>query len=89
MSCCCSICSGGGRKSGPLVPLGLGTAGCAAALVLQAASHTAGRLTVSVLDVGQGLSVAALPAGAPPGGRGGTGADNPGDTAADYFQSWA
>ena len=55
---------------------------------VQAASHTAGRLTVSVLDVGQGLSVALLS-----GGRaalvdcGGTGADNPGDTAADYFQS--
>ena len=56
--------------------------------MFQAASHTAGRLTVSVLDVGQGLSVALLS-----GGRaalvdcGGTGADNPGDTAADYFQS--
>ena len=41
-----------------------------------------------MLDVGQGLSVALLS-----GGRaalvdcGGTGADNPGDTAADYFQS--
>ena len=71
-----------------MVPLGLGTAGLCAALVFQAASHTAGRLTVSVLDVGQGLSVALLS-----GGRaalvdcGGTGADNPGDTAADYFQS--
>ena len=79
---------GRGEKKRPLVPLGLGTAGLCAALVLQAASHTAGRLTVSVLDVGQGLSVALLS-----GGRaalvdcGGTGADNPGDTAADYFQS--
>ena len=52
---------GRGEKKRPLVPLGLGTAGLCAALVLQAASHTAGRLTVSVLDVGQGLS-----AGAPP-----------------------
>ena len=79
---------GRGEKKRPLVPLGLGTAGLCAALVFQAASHTAGRLTVSVLDVGQGLSVALLS-----GGRaalvdcGGTGADNPGDTAADYFQS--
>ena len=79
---------GRGEKKRPLVPLGLGTAGLCMALVFQAASHTAGRLTVSVLDVGQGLSVALLS-----GGRaalvdcGGTGADNPGDTAADYFQS--
>ena len=40
------------EKKRPLVPLGLGTAGLCAALVFQAASHTAGRLTVSVLDVG-------------------------------------
>ena len=36
---------GRGEKKRPLVPLGLGTAGLCAALVLQAASHTAGRLT--------------------------------------------
>ena len=42
---------GRGEKKRPLVPLGLGTAGLCAALVLQAASHTAGRLTVSVLDL--------------------------------------
>ena len=52
---------GRGEKKRPLVPLGLGTAGLCAALVLQAASHTAGRLTVSVLDVGP-----CSPAGAPP-----------------------
>ncbi len=59
-----------------------------AALALQTAERTSGELTVSVLDVGQGLSVA-LRAG----GQialvdcGGTGLNDPGDTAADYVQS--
>ena len=77
-----------GERKRPLVPIGLGSAALCGALVLNAAAHTAGRLTVSVLDVGQGLSVALVS-----GGRtalvdcGGTTAGDPGDTAADYFQA--
>ena len=69
------------------MPIGLGTAALCGALVLNAAAQTGGALTVSVLDVGQGLSVALAS-----GGRtalvdcGGTGSDDPGDVAADYFQ---
>ena len=76
-----------GEKKRPLVPIGLGTAALCGALVLNAAAQTGGALTVSVLDVGQGLSVALTS-----GGRtalvdcGGTGSDDPGDVAADYFQ---
>ena len=77
---------GRGRKR-PLVPVGLGAAGLCAALVLHAASYTAGRLTVSVLDVGQGLSVALTSRGrAALVDCGGTGTADAGDTAADYFQ---
>ena len=78
---------GRGRKR-PLVPVGLGTAALCGALVLSAAARTGGALTVSVLNVGQGLSVALVS-----GGRtalvdcGGTGSDDPGDVAADYFQA--
>ena len=63
-------------------------AGLCASVVFQAATHSAGGRSVWVLDVGQGLAVALRS-----GGRaalvdcGGTGADSPGDTAADYFQS--
>ena len=76
-----------GEKKRPLVPVGLGSAALCGALVLSAAARTGGALTVSVLDVGQGLSVALAS-----GGRtalvdcGGTGSDDPGDVAADYFQ---
>ena len=76
-----------GEKKRPLVPIGLGTAALCGALVLNAAAQTGGALTVSVLDVGQGLSVALTS-----GGRtalvdcGGTGSADPGDVAADYFQ---
>lgn len=78
---------GRGRKR-PLVPVGLGAAGLCAALVLHAASYTAGRLTVSVLDVGQGLSVALTSRGrAALVDCGGTGTADAGDTAADYFQA--
>ena len=70
------------------MPVGLGAAGLCAALVLHAASYTAGRLTVSVLDVGQGLSVALTSKGrAALVDCGGTGAADAGDTAADYFQA--
>lgn len=77
-----------GEKRRPLVPVGLGAATLCGALVLTAAARTSGALTVSVLDVGQGQSVALLS-----GGRtalvdcGGTGSDDPGDVAADYFQA--
>ena len=76
-----------GEKKRPLVPVGLGSAALCGALVFSAAARTGGALTVSVLDVGQGLSVALAS-----GGRtalvdcGGTGSDDPGDVAADYFQ---
>ena len=76
-----------GEKKRPLVPIGLGTAALCGALVLNAAAQTGGALTVSVLDVGQGLSVALTS-----GGRtalvdcGGTGSADPGDVAADYVQ---
>ena len=78
---------GRGRKR-PLVPVGLGAGALCLCLVLHAASYTAGRLTVSVLDVGQGLSVAFTSKG-----RsalvdcGGSGLSDAGDVAADYFQS--
>lgn len=76
-----------GEKKRPLVPVGLGSAALCGALVFSAAAQTGGALTVSVLDVGQGLSVALAS-----GGRtalvdcGGTGSGDPGDVAADYFQ---
>ena len=78
---------GRGRKR-PLIPVGLSAAGLCLCLVLHAASYSAGRLAVSVLDVGQGLSVALTSKG-----RsalvdcGGSGAADAGDVAADYFQS--
>ena len=76
-----------GEKKRPLVPIGLGTAALCGALVLNAAAQTGGALTVSVLDVGQGLSLALTS-----GGRtalvecGGTGSSDPGDVAAGYVQ---
>lgn len=77
----------GGRKR-PLVPVGLGSAALCGALVLSAASRTGGQLTVSVLDVGQGLSVALYSQGYTAlVDCGGTGVDDPGDVAADYFQA--
>ena len=57
---------GRGEKKAASGTPGPGTAGLCMALVFQAASHTAGRLTVSVLDVGQGLSVALLSGGRAP-----------------------
>ena len=71
-----------------LLPVGAGGLCLCAALLLTAASRTSGRLSVSVLDVGQGQSVVLYSQG-----RcalvdcGGSGLSDPGDTAADYLQS--
>lgn len=76
-----------GRKN-PLVPLAACAVGLAAAVGLTALTFTAGDLTVTVLDVGQGLSVALHSAGHTViVDCGGSGADDPGDVAADYVQS--
>ena len=74
-----------GTRGRPAVPVCLSAAALCGALVLQAAALTGGRLTVSVLDVGQGLSVALY-------SRGQTalidcGGYDAGNQAADYFQS--
>ncbi|MBU5435708.1 ComEC/Rec2 family competence protein [Pseudoflavonifractor sp. MSJ-37] len=72
----------------PVLPLCAGTVGLCAALVCTAAEFRGDRLTVSVLDVGQGQSVAFLSQGRTAlvdcGGSDGTAA---GDTAADFFRS--
>lgn len=75
------------RRGGLRLPFSLGAAGLCWALLLHAGSHTVGRMTVSVLDVGQGLSTAIYAQGASAlVDCGGSGADSAGDVAADYFQ---
>lgn len=77
-----------GEQKRMLLPVGAGGLCLCAALLLTAASRTSGRLSVSVLDVGQGQSVVLYSQG-----RcalvdcGGSGLSDPGDTAADYLQS--
>lgn len=76
------------ERKNPLLPLAAGAVGLAAALGLTALTFTAGDLTVTVLDVGQGLSVALHSEGHTViVDCGGSGADDPGDVAADYVQS--
>ena len=76
-----------GRKSLPL-PAGLAVSTLCWALLLQTGSHTSGRLTLSVLDVGQGLSTAIYSQGVSAlVDCGGSGLDDAGDTAADYLQA--
>ena len=76
-----------GGKKGLLLPGGLSAAALCWALLLQTGTYTAGRLTVSVLDVGQGLSAAFYSQGVSAlVDCGGSGLDNAGDVAADYFQ---
>ncbi len=74
-----------GGRGRPVLPVCLSLAGLCLALVLQAAALTAGRLVVSVLDVGQGLSVALY-------SKGKTalidcGGYDAGEVAADHFQA--
>lgn len=74
-----------GPRGRVVVPVCLSTATLCGALMLQAAALTGGRLSVSVLDVGQGLSVALY-------SKGRTalidcGGYDAGNTAADHFQS--
>ncbi|MBM6926443.1 DNA internalization-related competence protein ComEC/Rec2 [Pseudoflavonifractor phocaeensis] len=74
-----------GRRGRPVLPVCLSLAGLCLALVLQAAALTGGRLSVSVLDVGQGLSVALY-------SKGKTalidcGGYDAGEVAADHFQA--
>ena len=74
-----------GPRGRVVVPVCLSASTLCGALVLQAATLTGGSLTVSVLDVGQGLSVALY-------SKGRTalidcGGYDAGNTAADYFQS--
>lgn len=74
-----------GPRGRAVVPVCLSASTLCGALILQAAALTGGKLTVSVLDVGQGLSVALY-------SQGQTalidcGGYDAGNTAADYFQS--
>ena len=70
-----------------ILPMALSAAALCWAVVLHGASYTSGELTVSVLDVGQGLSVALYSQGrAALVDCGGNGVDQAGDKAADYFQ---
>ena len=74
-----------GQRSRPILPVCLSLAFLSAALMLQSAVLTGGRLTVSVLDVGQGLSVALY-------SKGKTalvdcGGYDAGNVAADHFQA--
>lgn len=74
-----------GPRGRVAVPVCLSTSTLCGALILQAAALTGGRLTVSVLDVGQGLSVALY-------SKGQTalidcGGYDAGNVAADHFQS--
>lgn len=74
-----------GPKGRIVVPVCLSTSTLCGALILQTAALTGGSLTVSVLDVGQGLSVALY-------SKGQTalidcGGYDAGNTAADHFQS--
>ena len=74
-----------GPRGRVAVPVCLSTSTLCGALILQAAALTGGRLTVSVLDVGQGLSVALYSQGQT--ALVDCGGYDAGDTAADYFQS--
>jgi len=74
-----------GPKGRVVVPVCLSTSTLCGALILQTAALTGGSLTVSVLDVGQGLSVALY-------SKGQTalidcGGHDAGNAAADHFQS--
>lgn len=76
----------GGRQR-LVLPFGLSAAGLCWALLLHAGTYTAGQMTVSVLDVGQGLSTAIYAQGASAlVDCGGNGLNDAGDIAADYFQ---
>jgi len=76
------------ERSRPLIPLGACALSLAAAVALSGLTYTAGDLTVSVLDVGQGLCVVFRSAGhTVVVDCGGSAAENAGDIAADYVQS--
>ena len=76
-----------GGKKGLVLPFGLGIASLCWALLLHAGTYTFGQMTVSVLDVGQGLSAAIYAQGASAlVDCGGSSMDDAGDIAADYFQ---
>ncbi len=77
-----------GEKKRPLFPVGAAAAVFLAAVLFTRASFSAGGLTVSVLDVGQGQCVVLQSGGcAAVVDCGGTGPKNAGDIAADYFQN--
>lgn len=77
-----------GKRPRLWVPVGTGILCLCAALGLQFLSRTGGALTVSVLDVEQGLSTAFYADGhALLVDCGGSGREDAGDTAADYLQS--
>lgn len=77
-----------GERRRPLFPVCAGAVCLCAAVLLNTFSLTGGSLTVSVLDVGQGLSVAFYSQGrAMLVDCGGSGLEDPGDVAADYVQS--
>lgn len=79
---------GPGRSIRPVIPLCTGVLSLCAALMCGAAELRLAGLTLSVLDVGQGQSVALFSQGrAALVDCGGSGWDNSGDVAADYFQS--
>ena len=79
---------GPGRSIRPVIPLCAGVLSLCAALMCGAAELRLAGLTLSVLDVGQGQSVALFSQGrAALVDCGGSGWDNSGDVAADYFQS--
>ena len=76
-----------GGKKGLVLPFGLSIASLCWALLLHTGTYTAGQMTVSVLDVGQGLSTAIYAQGASAlVDCGGSGVDDAGDIAADWFQ---
>ncbi len=74
-----------GPRGRAAVPVCVSLSALCGALMLQAASLTGGRLAVSVLDVGQGLSVALCSGGQT--ALIDCGGHNAGDRAADHFQS--
>ena len=77
-----------GQRKRPVLPLSACALALAAALVCNAMTYTGGDLTVSVLDVGQGLCVVLRSQGQTVVvDCGGSGADNAGDVAADHLQS--
>lgn len=77
----------GGRKR-PMLPLCAGVVTLCLCLLLTKLSFTTAELTISVLDVGQGQSVALLSDGNTAlVDCGGNGPDNAGDVAANYIQN--